>query len=650
MRNFFMNLFLTLAFCIISVSSLHAVKAYPYPIVVRQPDGSEVTIKIYGNEFRHLKTTIDDYPVKQNAKGFWIYAILDNTGKLKETEYIARDIEKRSTREKQFLSSLRSEKSGFQRIKSINPIVKKTKQPILRKAYPLTNSPKSLVILVNFKDKSFVTPEAQIAFHDMLNQSDYNANGATGSARDYFMSSSYGNFSPMFDVVGPFDLNKDMSYYGANDESGYDINPAELIVDACFAAHNAGIDFTQYDTDNDGLIDNVFVYYAGYNEAEGADENTIWPHRWVVYTKEEDPVYYTYDGTIASVTFDGKRLYDYACSSELKGNSDTNMAGIGTFCHEFGHVLGLPDYYHTEEYKETLNGWDIMDDGSYNNNSRTPPTYSTYSRFYLGWLIPQEINTPSNLTLLPIYQEKTKPVNTLQQSYLLSATTHNLNGNDPSPREFFMLEYRKKIGWDTYLPAEGMLIWHIDFDPIAWEENTVNNYMGTIQTSDSHMRVYLQPLNGSTTTPGTAFTNGSFIPTTWTGININREISHITKSDDKITFKLMGGMPDPVIQVGIIYQHLKFPRIQVNTNNTKILNIKTTDITEDLTLSITGEQANCFSIPILSISKEAANSAEGVNITITYQPISTGTHTATFTISGGGLNPSKIITLTGEAY
>ncbi len=650
MKIFFVKLLSVFIFCIISVLSLYAVKAYPYPIIVKQPDGSEFTIRIHGNEFQHLKTTLDGYPVKQNAKGFWMYATIDNAGKLKESKYVARNAENRSATERQFLNSLQTEKNVPQRIKPINPILEKIKQSVLRKAFPLTNSPKSLVILVNFSDRSFVTPDAQTAFHNMLNQSDYSTNGATGSARDYFMSSSYGNFSPIFDVVGPFDLDKDMSYYGANDDSGYDVNPAALIVDACAAADAAGVDFTQYDTDNDGEIDNIFVFYAGYNEAEGGDENTIWPHRWVVYTSKENPIYYTYDGTIESVTFDGKRLYDYACSSELKGNLGTNMAGIGTFCHEFGHVLGLPDYYHTEEDKETLNGWDIMDAGSYNNNSRTPPTYSTYNRFYLGWLTPQEVNTPSNLILLPIYQEKTKPANTLQQSYLLSATSHNLNGNDPLPREFFMLEYRKKIGWDAYLPAEGMLIWHIDYDPTAWDENTVNNYSGTSQTADSHMRVYLQPLSGSTTTPGTAFTSGSFTPITWTGVNINRPITQITKSDDKITFKLMGGAGEPVIEIGKVDQQLKFARIPVNTQSKKFLNIKTTDLTGDLTLSISGEQASYFLISTSSISKEAANSAEGTNITITYQPISAGIHTATFTISGGGLDPAKIITLTGEAY
>jgi M6 family metalloprotease-like protein len=507
---------------------------------------------------------------------------------------------------------------------------------------------------VNFSDKSFVTSSAQSAFTNLLNQSGYSANGATGSARDYFMASSYGKFSPEFDVVGPYTLSKTMQTYGANDADGYDVDPARMIVDACKAADNAGVDFSQYDTDKDGLIDNIFVYYAGYNEAEGAAENTVWPHRWIVYTSEESSSDYTYDGTVASVTFDGVRLYDYACTSELKGTSGSNMCGVGTFCHEFGHVLGLPDYYHTAEDKTTLDYWDIMDAGNYLNDGRTPPVYSAYDRFYLGWMTPEEANTPSNLTLKPIYQGMTQPANTNQQSYLLSATAHNLVGNNPSPKEFFVLEYRKKTGWDAYLPAEGMLIWHIDYDQTAWDNNEPNNYTGTTQTASSHMRVYLQPLSGSTSTPGTAFTNGSFIPTTWSGTNINRAITEISKASDQVTFKLMGGeVEDPnkaVIKLGVVQSQLVFPSTAVNTAAVKAINIKTNGITGNLTVTLTGDQAEMFSVSTNSISQNAANGSDGENINITYRPTISGEHTAVLTISGGGLSPDKVITLKGIGH
>ncbi|HRS24457.1 MAG TPA: M6 family metalloprotease domain-containing protein [Paludibacteraceae bacterium] len=652
MKNRYRSLFFAFFLALLPLSFTHAVKAYPFPVQITQPDGTVLTIRIHGDEFHHIKTTVDGYLVKQNAKGYWTYASQDAAGRITPSEVIARNVSSRSAQDIQFLKSLKISSSvSLQHVKASGRQFQKPQLSVRKNAFPLSNSPRSLVILVNFSDKSFVTSSAQSAFTNLLNQSGYSANGATGSARDYFMASSYGKFSPEFDVVGPYTLSKTMQSYGANDADGYDVDPARMIVDACKAADNAGVNFSQYDTDNDGLIDNIFVYYAGYNEAEGASENTIWPHRWVVYTSQESSTDYTYDGTVASVTFDGVRLYDYACTSELKGTSGSNMCGVGTFCHEFGHVLGLPDYYHTAEDKTTLDYWNIMDAGNYLNDGRTPPVYSTYDRFYLGWLTPEEANTPSNLTLKPIYQGTTQPANTHQQSYLLSATTHNLVGNNPSPKEFFVLEYRKKTGWDAYLPAEGMLIWHIDYDQTAWDNNEPNNYTGTAQTASSHMRVYLQPLSGSTTTPGTAFTSGSFTPTTWSGTNINRAITEISKSSDQVTFKLMGGeIEDPnkaVIKLGVIQSQLVFPYTAVNNAALKVINIKTNGITGNLTVTLSGDQAEMFSVSANSITQNAANSTDGVNLNITYRPTTSGEHTAVLTISGGGLSPDKVILLKG---
>jgi len=652
MKNRYRSLFFAFFLALLPLSFTHAVKAYPFPVQITQPDGTVLTIRIHGDEFHHIKTTVDGYLVKQNAKGYWTYASQDAAGRITPSEVIARNVSSRSAQDIQFLKSLKISSSvSLQHVKASGRQFQKPQLSARKNAFPLSNSPRSLVILVNFSDKSFVTSSAQSAFTNLLNQSGYSANGATGSARDYFMASSYGKFSPEFDVVGPYTLSKTMQSYGANDADGYDVDPARMIVDACKAADNAGVNFSQYDTDNDGLIDNIFVYYAGYNEAEGASENTIWPHRWVVYTSQESSTDYTYDGTVASVTFDGVRLYDYACTSELKGTSGSNMCGVGTFCHEFGHVLGLPDYYHTAEDKTTLDYWNIMDAGNYLNDGRTPPVYSTYDRFYLGWLTPEEANTPSNLTLKPIYQGTTQPANTHQQSYLLSATTHNLVGNNPSPKEFFVLEYRKKTGWDAYLPAEGMLIWHIDYDQTAWDNNEPNNYTGTTQTASSHMRVYLQPLSGSTTTPGTAFTSGSFTPTTWSGTNINRAITEISKSSDQVTFKLMGNeIEDPnkaVIKLGVIQSQLVFPYTAVNNAALKVINIKTNGITGNLTVTLSGDQAEMFSVSANSITQNAANSTDGVNLNITYRPTTSGEHTAVLTISGGGLSPDKVILLKG---
>lgn len=732
-----------------------AVRAYPFPITVTQPDGSQLTIKLQGDEFNHYQTTEDGYLVKQNTKGYYTYATVNATGVVTESNIVAQNASKRSASDIQFLKTV--SKAAPVSVTLSSPQKARLAASYIsnpRKAYPLNGSPKALVILANFKDKAFAVTTPQLSYQNLLTQTGYSANGGTGSAKDYFMASTYGKFNPDFVVVGPVTLPQTLDYYGKNDASKQDTNPAQMIIDACNAANTAGLDFTQFDTDGDGYVDNVFVYYAGYNEAEGAPANTIWPHRWSISSA----------GITTGITFDGKKVEDYSCTSELKGTSGTNMCGIGTFCHEFGHVLGLPDYYDTSgTQSNTLNEWDIMDYGAYSNSGCTPPVYSAYDRFYLGYLTPQQVSTPSDLTLLPLYQGTTPPANTDNQAFLFSATTHNLNGAAPTPAEFFLVEYRKMTGWDAYLPAEGMCIWHIDYSLTSWNNNDPNNYTGTTQTNSSHMRVYLQPLSGSTATPGTAFTTGSYTPTTWSGTNINRAITAITKATDKITFKLMGGVQGPTVstsgsltafaatvgtpsavqsiqltgvaltnnveislldkthydiklassgtwvkslsitpttgavsetlqirynptaagiqadQIGItstgatslslnvtgtasvpydpnapativgkIENLIQFPASKLNVTNTKAFNIKTTDISSTLTLAVTGTDAAMFTVSAGSLTKDAVNASTGTNITVTYKPTAVGVHSATLTISGGGLNPAKVISIQGE--
>lgn len=629
---------------LLNISNLNAVKAYPFPLEIQQPDGSMLTVLLHGDEFMHYRTTSDGYKIQKNKTGFYVYSEKDNRGKVIPGRIIARNPSERTISESGYLKEL-TEISTEDLLQNTNNSMKMPPAglPGEPAGFPRTGSPRSLVILVNFSDTVFKIANPQTAYTKLLNEAGYSDNGGTGSSKDYFMSASNGKFSPQFDVVGPFNLPKPMSYYGKNMVSNdNDTLPVQMVVDACTAANAGGVDFTLYDTDGDNFLDNVFIYYAGHNEAEGASDDAVWPHRWVVQRG------YNYSGAVNSIKFDGKTLFDYACTSELRGKTGTNMCGMGTFTHEFGHVLGLVDLYHTSSTgKKTLDFWDIMDIGVYLNAGRTPPTYSAYERFYLGWLTPQEVNTPSDLTLYPLSQSKTALTNTSGQAYLLSQTTHNLSASAPSPTEFFIAEYRIKTGWDAYLPAEGMLFWHIDYLQTAWDENSVNNYEGTSQTAASHMRVYLQPLSGQTTTPGTAFTSGYFIPVTWQGSEINRAITNITKTTDKIDFKLMGGTPTPLIRAGLILNSVQFPKVKPGLTDTKKIRFQTKEITGDLQLTITGEDASLFSASSVLLLKDTLNSETGVEINITYSPQVNGVHQATMTLSGGGLSPDKVIELKG---
>lgn len=529
------NLIFTFLILLSSCTVLQAIPAYPGLINRKQADGTEITIRIYGDEFSHFITTTDDYLLVENSNGLLVYADVDKSGHLSPSNIQAKNPEKRNYADEQSLKRFHQKESYIKthKTKRDDTASKRQMAPSAMgqpMKFPLQGSPRSLVILVNFSNKSFVTPNPLDAFTSLLNEEGYAANGGTGSAKDYYRDSSHGQFDPIFDVVGPYTLPESMAYYGGNSGgNGNDQRPAYMVVDACRLAHEDGVDFSIYDTSGNGRVDNVFIYYAGHNEAEGGGANTIWPHRWVVQPN------YNYNGSIASVTFDGKRVYDYACTSELRGSSGSNMAGIGTFCHEFGHVLGLPDYYDTQySGHHTLSYWDIMDGGAYLNQGRTPPTFSAYSRFFLGWLEPELLETPENYVLDTLL--------TSNQAYLISSTeSHNMNGANPSPREFFMLENRQNSGWDRYLPGQGMLVTHINYNSSIWGSNTVNNNpiaMG-YDIIEADGIANNNTLSGDPF-PGTANVT-DFAPILRNGTQMDKEVNEITEEDGIISFKYRGG-------------------------------------------------------------------------------------------------------------
>ncbi len=452
------RLLLIVTAVLITMVESYAVPAYPFPVEIIQPDGSTITVVRKGNQHFHYDVTEDGFLIKKDSNGIYRYATLNKKGEIVITQQKAQDKSKRTKQEIKFLKSLKTTSVSL-------PLIKKAKQQRIitqynnfpKNNFPKTGSPKSLVILVNFANLRFVIDNPKEAFYKLLNEEGYSENGATGSARDYFIDNSMGVFSPEFDVVGPYTLTHNYEYYGKN-QGNSEPNAVEMIVEACKLADEDGVDFTQYDTDNDGLIDNVFVYYAGHNEAEFGGNNTIWPHRFFV-----DPIKYT------NAIYDGKRVFDYACTSELKNSNGKKMCGIGTFTHEFGHVLGLTDMYPTNgQGHYTLYHWDIMDQGPYLNKGRTPPGYNAWQRFRLGFMNPKLLENPETVYLTPI--------NLSNEACLISSTnSHNLLGKNPVPTEFFLLENRQNIGWDKYLPSHGMIIYRINYDPINWEDNSPNN-------------------------------------------------------------------------------------------------------------------------------------------------------------------------------
>lgn len=326
-----------------------------------------------------------------------------------------------------------------------------------RDAYvPTTGDVRIPILLVEFKDNSFTLNNPVEAVNQLFNTNGGTNPSAKGSVHTYYYETSAGQLNLQYDVYGPYKLSREMSYYGGNQGNSSNKNAQGLVIEAARLAEEAGVDFAQYDNDGDGFIDNVSIITAGHNEAEGASANHIWPHYSTIYNY-----------TIIS----GKRLYGYLMTSELCGSNGNIQSGIGTYCHEFGHALGLPDLYNTESSKVyTVGTWDIMCSGSYNHDGCVPPTFSAYERWHMGWLTPEQLLTPGTKEL--------EAIETSNTAYLISSGTHNLKAEDPNISEFWLLENRVKTGWDKNPDAivgEGMLISHITWDANKWNRNTFNN-------------------------------------------------------------------------------------------------------------------------------------------------------------------------------
>ena len=451
--------------------SASAIPAYKGLIARTLPDGTTIGIRLHGDENFHF-TTLADGTIVKDVDGYFYYATVGDNG-IEATKYkVGQPLPSKAKK------SIASDDNTAKKLQSIYNS-RKAKRNMPRRNADKGDTPlgsqHGLVILVNFADNEFEYGKEM--FENVLNEPGYNEEYATGSAYDFFRDSSYGLYSPVFDVLGPYTLSQDMAYYGGNDTWGDDRNPTAMIFEACQLASADGHDMSQYDYDGDGNIDRVYVFYAGAGEANGGSEDTIWPHQWTVMEG------YNYDG---DTEVDGVHVADYACSNEIsesyRRTIDSAFDGVGTFIHEFGHVLGLPDLYDTNYSGRffTPGSYDVMDSGSYTNYSRTPPAYSGYERMFMNWVIPEQI-FPSyegdEMMLSPISEKKV---------YLLTpdGSEHNLDGENPSPEEFYILEYRDGTGWDKYAgqtkdewPGDkGMLITKVSYDKRKWENNTVNNY------------------------------------------------------------------------------------------------------------------------------------------------------------------------------
>ncbi len=401
----------------------------------------------------------------------------------------------------------------------------------------LIGEKKGLIILVEFSDQSFDAKHDKSYFERVANEKNFrHEDGFEGSVYDYFYAQSEGLFQLTFDLVGPVKLDTTYVYYGKNvliDGEWNDIRDGEFAYDAIMAVKDS-VDFSKYDWDGDGEVDQVYLLYAGPGEANYGDDDTIWPHEWDLSSAYQ------------TITLNDVLINTYACGCELQpdeldwqGNVKSWMIdGIGTICHEFSHCLGYPDFYDTNYKAQGMGYWDLMDSGAYNDDGFLPAGYTSYERWVAGWKEPIVLSEPTAVTDMKALSEG-------GDSYILY--------NDRNENEYFLLENRQQTNWDEALPGKGLLILHVDYSATAWEENTVNDVANhqrmtwiaadniyrysTIENnryydfSDMATDTYPYGSNnsfGNTTSPAAKLFNRNTDGTK----NLNKKVYDITQNDD----------------------------------------------------------------------------------------------------------------------
>lgn len=340
---------------------------------------------------------------------------------------------------------------------------------------PLTSigSPTIAVVLAEFYDVKFseavsgADPEEtfQKFFQGYGNDDPvrFTELGSYGAVRDYFRDQSQGLFTPNFKVVGKVTVPSTHNAY-PNNRNGFRDEALDRVTKL------EGINWADYDTNNDGKVDAVIIVFPGLGHNQNGDENDMHACCWG-----------------GAVTKNGVTFATQLIGPEQrKKSSGPVLNGIGVFCHEMSHMLGLPDFYDTTSPADApgMDIWDIMDYGEYTGAGTRPTGYTAYEKEYMGWITIPELEGAQHVEMTALAEGG--------QAYRIS--------NKANRDEYYILEVRNKnypadgyYNWDetmcnTYT-GQGLLVTHVDFNASLWNNNSPNG-------DKNHQRMIIVPASG----------------------------------------------------------------------------------------------------------------------------------------------------------
>ncbi len=565
---------LTIFVCLMLCSlTTWAAKAVSIPVQVRQADGSVITVILRGDEHINWYTTLDGVLLVQGADNNYYIGKVEKSGNLIATQQLAHEALTRSQAERNLIA--KQEKDKF--FAYVNKVAEEsenaydnsplTRGPIIDSGYggvpyfPHTGSPKALVILAEFQDTTFTIQDTKKVFTNYLMNEDhfsdkrYNQDQNYKGVRGYFKDCSYGKFTPTFNVVGPVKLPKEQTYYGAGSD-----NIKALIEDACSAVDGM-INFADYDANNDGIVDLVYVIYAGHSANIGGNKTTdIWPK----------------SGTVTiSKKLDGKNIRRYGVSNELAGlenktKDKETINGIGLFCHEFSHTLGLPDIYAYRTSAENqddqgMEFWDLMDGGTGVRGGRVPASYLAWEREVMGWMKIDELKENCEINNL-------KSIDNGGKAYKIV--------NPKNSNEYIVLQSIQKgpwnQGWGDGTYGKGLLAYRVSY---PYNKVNVFDFPNNVKgkprvipipadgkilaaaNAGGSLNTYIQQLNGD---PYPYNGNNKIDKfTMYDGTILKRSISDIVENDAErhVSFKFKNNEPTAIQSLSIIERSTSDNRI-----------------------------------------------------------------------------------------